>query len=41
MAMADYRQCDLCGCKAFYDANLNYDWPDKDGNDSFGNKYER
>jgi invasion protein IalB len=25
MAMCDYRQCDVCGCKAFYDANLNYD----------------
>lgn len=24
MAMADYRWCDKCGCKAFYDANLNY-----------------
>lgn len=29
MAMADYRLCDVCGCKAFYDANLNYD---DDGN---------
>lgn len=25
MAMCDYRQCDICGGKAFYDANLNYD----------------
>jgi len=25
MAMADYRLCDLCGCKVFYDANLNYE----------------
>ena len=24
MAMADYRTCDVCGGKAFYDANLNY-----------------
>lgn len=24
MAMADYRQCDVCGHKAFYDARLNY-----------------
>ena len=24
MAMADYRCCDKCGCKAFYDAELNY-----------------
>lgn len=37
MAMADYRQCDVCGCKAFYDANLNYDYPDKNGNDQWGN----
>jgi hypothetical protein len=26
MAMADYRLCDVCGKKAFYDANLNYDF---------------
>lgn len=25
MAAADYRLCDVCGCKAFYDANLNYE----------------
>lgn len=25
MAMADYRLCDVCGGKAFYDSNLNYD----------------
>ena len=25
MAASDYRLCDLCGSKAFYDANLNYD----------------
>ena len=24
MAIADYRLCDICGRKAFYDANLNY-----------------
>lgn len=24
MAYADYRLCDVCGCKAFYDANLSY-----------------
>ena len=24
--MADYRLCDLCGGKAFYDSNLNYDF---------------
>jgi hypothetical protein len=26
MALADYRLCDVCGGKAFYDANLNYDF---------------
>lgn len=41
MAMADYRQCDVCGCKAFYDANLNYEWPDKNGNGSWGRKIEK
>lgn len=25
MAYADYRLCDVCGNKAFYDAALNYD----------------
>jgi len=25
MAAADYRLCDLCNGKAFYDADLNYD----------------
>jgi hypothetical protein len=25
MAYADYRHCDVCGAKAFYDANLSYD----------------
>lgn len=25
MALADYRLCDICGRKTFYDANLNYD----------------
>lgn len=24
MAASDYRHCDMCGGKAFYDANLNY-----------------
>jgi len=24
MAAADYRLCDVCGSKVFYDANLNY-----------------
>ena len=26
MAMADYRLCDKCGRKAFYDATLDYDF---------------
>ena len=26
MAAADYRLCDVCDGKAFYDANLNYDY---------------
>jgi len=26
MASADYRLCDLCGSKAFYDSNLNYEF---------------
>ena len=25
MALADYRLCDVCGSKAFYDARLNYE----------------
>lgn len=25
MALSDYRLCDVCGGKAFYDANLNHD----------------
>lgn len=29
MAAGDYRSCDVCGGKAFYDANLNYDTGDK------------
>ena len=28
MALADYRLCDICGNKTFYDANLNYDFDD-------------
>lgn len=24
MAIADYRLCDVCGSKVFYNANLNY-----------------
>lgn len=26
MAMADYMLCSLCGCKTFYDAELDYDF---------------
>ena len=37
MALADYRLCDICGSKAFYDARLNYVYPDEDGNGDFGN----
>ncbi len=29
MAGLDYRRCDVCGGKAFYDANLNYQEPDE------------
>lgn len=40
MAAADYRLCDVCGGKAFYDANLNYQWADTDDLDDWGNKIE-
>ena len=38
MAGVDYRRCDVCRGKAFYDADLNYDYDktDKDGNDKLG-----
>ena len=26
MAGCDYRSCDVCGCKTFYDSNLDYDF---------------
>jgi len=29
MAMADYRLCDVCERKAFYDSNLNYEFASK------------
>ena len=29
MAYADYRLCDVCGCKAFYDSKLDYEWSTK------------
>jgi hypothetical protein len=25
MAGADYFHCDVCGCKAFYDANIDWE----------------
>jgi hypothetical protein len=28
MAAADYRLCDVCSGKCFYDSNLNYETPD-------------
>ena len=31
MALADYRLCDWCGNKAFYDSRLNYDYDEKTG----------
>lgn len=37
MAAADYYLCDVCNAKCFYDANLNYESRDKNGNDSWGN----
>lgn len=37
MAAADYYLCDVCGSKCFYDSNLNYEHPDRSGNDSWGN----
>jgi hypothetical protein len=30
MALADYRLCDICGRKAFYDANLNYQFDEEE-----------
>lgn len=32
MASCDYRSCDVCGHKAFYDAHLTYD----EGSDAYG-----
>lgn len=26
MAFSDYRLCDVCGCKCFYDVSLNYEF---------------
>lgn len=26
MAHADYTHCDVCDCKVYYDANVDYDW---------------
>lgn len=33
MAAGDYRSCDVCDCKAFYDANLNYEQGPNEYND--------
>lgn len=41
MAYADYRLCDICEGKAFYDSNLNYQWPDKNGNNDYGNPIDK
>lgn len=30
MALCDYRLCDVCESKAFYDANLDYQRPSED-----------
>ena len=34
MAGADYKSCDKCGCKTFYDSNLDY-------NDEWDKNWER
>jgi hypothetical protein len=39
MALADYRLCDICESKVFYDSNLNYDFPSKDGKDQWGEPF--
>lgn len=31
MSYCDYRHCDACDAKAFYDANLNYEQPAPEG----------
>ena len=31
MATSDYYLCDVCGGKCFYDANLNYNYSQSDG----------
>jgi hypothetical protein len=36
MAGADYRSCDKCGAKTFYDANLPYEYVGD--NDDYGKK---
>lgn len=37
MAAADYKLCDVCGTKAFYDASLNYEVPGSGLHDLLGN----
>lgn len=40
MAAGDYYSCDVCGGKCFYDSNLNYETPDRNGNDSWGHRID-
>lgn len=40
MALSDYRLCDICGAKAFYDSNLNYKWGPSEYHDTPPFKYE-
>lgn len=35
MAASDYRSCDICGSKTFYDASLNWHEPDDDHHAGF------
>lgn len=36
MALGDYYLCDVCGGKAFYDANLSYDFDREQAPVSYG-----
>ena len=38
MASSDYRLCDVCESKAFYDSNLNYEWSKDDAPFRFAGK---
>lgn len=33
MALCDYKLCDVCGTKAFFDARLNYDFDPDEGDE--------